>query len=130
MLSATASTQVDPGESLTLSLEVENEGFGKLYNPRPINVVLVDDATGATTRLEVVADARQVMPLPGAVTTLDLSVTVPSGLVAGTYRIEIELPDGASTLVDDPRYSVQMANAGTWRADTGTNDLGLEVVIG
>ena len=93
------------------------------------NVVLADQSTGALTRVEVVADARSVMPRPGATTTIDLSFDVPGDLSPGTYRIHVELPDGSPSLAGDPRYSVRMANVGTWRADEGTNDLGLDVEV-
>lgn len=129
MQQATASTEANPGGALALSIEVENEGFGKLFNPRPINVVLVNEATGATTTVEAVADARRVMPLPGSTVTLDLGVQLPSDIAPGTYVIHVELPDEASSLEDDPRFSIQMANAGTWEADSGTNNLGLEVTV-
>ncbi len=129
MTSATASALVAPGEPFTLTLDVANDGFGKLFNPRPVNVVLADQSTGALTRVEVVADARSVMPRPGATTTIDLSFDVPGDLSPGTYRIHVELPDGSPSLAGDPRYSVRMANVGTWRADEGTNDLGLDVEV-
>jgi hypothetical protein len=115
---------------VAIGLTVANEGFGKLYNPRPVNVVLVDDASGAQTRIQRVADARGAMPLAGETTTIDLSVRLPSNLAPGTYSVHVELPDGSSSLADDPRYSIRMANTGTWRADRGTNDLGLDVVVG
>ncbi len=130
MRSATAARTAAAGGRLGLELRVANEGFGKLYNPRPVNVVLINNTTGAQTRIERIGDARGAMPLPGSTATLDLSVAVPSNLARGTYSIHLELPDGASSLAGDPRYSIQMANAGTWRAGSGTNDLGLDVVIG
>jgi hypothetical protein len=33
------------------------------------------------------------------------------------------MPDAATTLKDDPRYAVQLANAGVWEAATGLNVL-------
>ncbi len=129
MRAASAPTRVAAGGRLELELVVANEGFGKLYNPRPMNVVLVNDSTGATMRIERVADARDVMPLPGSTRMLDLTVDVPVGLGPGSYSIHLELPDGSPSLTGDPRYSIRMANAGTWRAVSGTNDLTLDVVV-
>ena len=129
MRSASGTTRVASGGRLVLDLDVANVGFGKLYNPRPVNVVLVDDTTGATTRIERVADAREVMPLPSTTTTLDLSVDLPAELAAGSYSIHVELPDCATRLADDPRYSIRMANAGTWRNAQGLNDLALDVIV-
>ena len=130
MQAATAAQAVQPGGRLALELEVANDGFGKLYNPRPINVVLVDNATESTVRLVRVVDARHVMPMPGSTATLDLTVDVPSDVASGQYSIHVELPDGSPGLADDPRYSIRMANTGTWRSASGTNDLGLDVSIG
>ena len=130
MRSASADTQVESGGRLGLTVEMANEGFGKLYNPRPLNVVLVDEATGALTRVERASDARTVLPLSGRSTTLDLGIDLPDGLPAGTYRLHLELPDGSSALAGDARYSIRMANVGTWRPATGTNDLGLVVQVG
>lgn len=129
MKSAAATRTVAPGDRLGIELDIKNTGFGKLYNPRPINVVLVDNTTGSATRIERVADARRAMPLAGNSATLDLSVDIPTALPPGNYSIHFELPDGSSTLAGDPRYSIQMANVGTWQAATGTNDLGLDTLI-
>ena len=130
MVRSTGSTRAAVGGPMALELEIRNEGFGKLYNPRPINVVLVDNDSGAQTRFEVAVDARTVLPLPGATATMDLGLQVPSDLPPGSYSIHIELPDGSANLAGDPRFSIQMANAGTWNADDGTNDLGLDIEIG
>jgi|GEM_PF-3944877 len=70
------------------------------------------------------------MPLPGETSTLDLPVDAPGNLPAGSYSIHLELPDGSPRIADDPRYSVQLANSGTWRPARGTNDLALDVTVG
>ncbi len=130
MKAATASTRAAPGGRLTVKLDVTNEGFGKLYNPRPLNLVLINDASGAVTRVRIAADARTVLPLSGSTATLDLSADLPAALAPGTYSIHVELPDGSASLAGDPRYSIQMANVGSWRSTTGLNDLGLDVEVG
>jgi len=56
-------------------------------------------------------------------------VTVAGGVAAGSYDSHGELPDAAPALADDARYAIRMANAGTWAAATGSNDLGLEVIV-
>lgn len=129
MLAATVSTNVQRGTALNVDLDVNNVGFGKLYNPRPLNIVLVNDETGAMTRVQSVADARTVLPLSGDAASLELAITVPPSIDAGNYSVHIELPDGSASLANDPRYSIQMANAGTWVAASGTNDLGVDVTI-
>ncbi len=130
LVEVTAPTKVEPGGSLDLRIGVANDGFGKLYNPRPLDIVLVDVATGVRVNATAVTDARTVLPSPGESTELELTVELPAGLSPGTYRLHLELPDGAASLAGDPRYSVRFANSGTWRPSSGLNDLLLDVTVG
>ncbi len=130
MLSATANTSVASGGRLGIELDIANEGFGKLYNPRPLNVVLLNESTGRRYRMTAAADARKVLPTGGSKATVDLSVVVPGSVPSGTYSVHVELPDGSARLADDARYSVRFANASTWRASLGVNDLSLDVTVG
>ena len=50
-------------------------------------------------------------------------VHVPANLAAGTYKLSLWMPDAASTLKNDPRYSIQMANDGVWNATAGDNKM-------
>ena len=42
---------------------------------------------------------------------------------AGTYKLSLWMPDASSTLKNDARYSIQMANDGVWNATTGDNKM-------
>ena len=113
---------------MNMTVSMTNEGFGKLDDPRPI-VVVLRDTSGVERRIQVVADARLVLPAPGTNVNVDLSITVPDDLVAGTYRIGVTLPDASPKIANDPRYAVRFANDVTWQAQTGANDLILDVVV-
>lgn len=117
------------GATFSLNVEVENEGFGKLYNPRPINLVFRPVGGGAPFTLRASDDARTVLPGPGETLEVPLTVRMPSNLPAGSYTVHLQMPDAASTLRNDPRYSVRFANQSIWNASTGENALNVTVDV-
>jgi regulation of enolase protein 1 (concanavalin A-like superfamily) len=121
--------QVAVGDTITLELDMTNSGFGKVYNPRPIEIVLRNVDSGAERRLRVTGDARSMLPLAGETRTLQLSANVPADMPAGSYRVLLNLPDAAPNLANDVRYSIRLANVGTWEAPTGYNDLLLTTTV-
>ncbi|MEM9713819.1 MAG: DUF4832 domain-containing protein [Actinomycetota bacterium] len=129
LIETTAETEVRAGERLSVQVQIANDGFGKLYNPRPINVMLVDDDTEATYRLPYTIDARRVLPLGGELRVLDLDVVVPVEVPLDRYSVHLELPDGSASLAGDNRYDIEFANRGTWDEIHGSNDLRIDVDV-
>ncbi|MEO1064008.1 MAG: DUF4832 domain-containing protein [Actinomycetota bacterium] len=129
MVEATLDTEMLAGERLDLRVQLANDGFGKLYNTRPFNVVLRDEDSGRSYRLPYAVDARTVLPRGGEARVFDLDVVVPVDVPLGRYAVQLELPDGSASLSADPRYSVRFANRGTWDEEAGTNDLRLDVTL-
>lgn len=124
-----AQTVATPGGLYSLNLKLHNDGFGKLYNPRPIHVVLRPREGGASVNLHAHSDARLVLPLASESTTVAISVPIPIDIVTGEYDVHIALPDAANVLAGDPRYSIRFANEGVWDSVTGTNSLGITLSI-
>jgi len=118
-----------PGETLSLNVEVQNEGYGKLYNARPIELVLRPVGGGSSVTLRANDDARLVMPGPGETRVVPLTVRLPAGLATGSYELFLALPDAAATIADDPRYAVRLANEGVWNASTGENALNVAIDV-
>lgn len=129
LLSGSVTTQVQPGGVLTVSTVMRNDGFGKVYNPRPIDIVLRNVTTGESRTIRAVSDARAMLPLGGEVRTIQLSVNLPSELAQGDYEVSLRLPDSAASLSNDPRYSVRFANSGLWDSITGLNRLNLTTSV-
>ena len=113
------SVAVRPGGVLALRLQLRNEGYGSLFNPRPLQVVLERGATRLVAPVTTV-DARRWEPGPHA---LDLRLRLPASLGAGAYRLSLALPDADPVLATRAVYAVQFANVGTWDAATGLNVL-------
>jgi hypothetical protein len=114
---ATHSTAVRPGDTLSLTIRLHNEGFAPIINPRPLAVVLHDGTTSYRATLDV--DPRRWAP--GASTTFTRTLTVPTTATPGTYSLSLWLPDASTTLRDRPDYAVRFANQDTW--DAGLNTL-------
>jgi len=121
---------VAAGETLTVNLTMENSGFGKVYNPRPADLVLRNTETGQEYTLRASDDIRTLLPVAGETKGVQLNVTVPGTVANGTYRVYLRLPDAASNLANDVRYDIRLANVSTWDASTGLNDLKLTTTVG
>lgn len=129
LVSATLPMNVTRGQQFNISLDIRNTGFGKVYNPRPLDLVFVaDDGSAITQRLS--SDARKALPLAGETVTAGWNVRAPSGLKSGhSYDLYLRLPDPSSKLKDDNRYSIRLANDNDiWDANTGRHDLGMTVL--
>lgn len=132
LLEATVPLTVNPNGTMDVSFTMRNDGFGKVYNPRPIDLVFVGSGGPFTVRLT--SDARRDLPLGGETKVLAYTVTAPAGLVEGAaYTLHLSLPDpdpNGNGLGADPRYSIRLANTGVWDGDAGWNDLGVTVTGG
>ncbi len=115
-----------PGGSLPLSLTIHNDGWATPYNDRPVFAVL--DGSGGTFPIQLSTDPRTWNS--GADTTLNQTVTVPSNVPKGSYRLALWLPDKASGLRSNPAYSIRFANQNVWDAARGFNVLGTVTVGG
>ena len=121
------------GTPPVLRLTIRNSGFGKLYNPRPLQLVLTDLASGARRTLTMAADARLALPLSGELTTIPFEL--PADLPSGSWQLGIALPDGSASLADNPAYSIRFASVDPatgstlWNNATGINSLGLTLEL-
>jgi hypothetical protein len=123
---ATLPKTVAPGGTLRVELDMSNEGFANLYNPRALEFVLRHGPSGDETHLgvELDKDIRAFLPPAGETKTLTLSTDIPAGLLAGDYELFLNLPDASDTLKNRAAYSVRLANVGVWESSTGYNRLG------
>jgi hypothetical protein len=114
-------SSVRPGGTLDVEFDVKNYGFAAPFNARPTYLVLTS-ASGVRQVVQLGSvDVRRFAP--GTTTTVSTRLHIPSNLAAGTYKLSLWMPDAASTLKNDARYSVQMANDGVWNATTGDNKM-------
>jgi len=119
LTSANFNEQVRPGGLLDLTVNITNNGFASLMNPRPLFVVLQEANSIFLTKLEL--DSRTWQPGESSFTA---SIRLPSNMAAMEYDLALWLPDKAEALQSNPLYAVQFANEGVWDESTGYNILG------
>jgi Domain of unknown function (DUF4832)/Domain of unknown function (DUF4874) len=124
--STTLDTYVPPGGTMKLSFTVKNVGFGELFNPRPVEVVLLGP-TGTEIASTITVDPRWWGA--GMTKTIALQMKIPVGIVEGTYRIALRLPDASESIRKDYRYAIRFANTNVWDAATGSNILATGIRI-
>jgi hypothetical protein len=110
---------VRPGGLLNLAVNLTNNGFASLMNPRPLFVVLQGPNSIFLTKLKL--DPRKWQPGNSSFTA---SIRLPSKMDEGNYTLALWLPDEAETLRSKAFYAVQFANEGVWDETTGYNILG------
>ena len=116
---------VPAGGSLAVALTVRNAGWAAPFNPRGLNLVLRNTATGAVHLKPLAADPRRWAA--GTSTTVNQAVSL-AGVPAGSYRLLLSLPD--PRLAARPEYALRLANTGVWEPATGYNDLQHTVTVG
>lgn len=127
LLRSAIQDSVRPGGGLRVSLALANEGWGKAFNPRGLELVLREERTQARYTLILPDDPRRWSP--GESAAIEVTGGIPSGMPPGRYRIFLNLPDPMPRLHGRPEYSIRLANAGLWEDSTGLNALRHSVVV-
>jgi hypothetical protein len=106
------------GGQLRVSITLTNNGWAAPVNPRGAALILRNTANGTYYWFTLNADPRTWLP---GTTTLNPAVTLPADMPSGSYALLLVLPD--QQLTSRPDYSIRLANADVWEANTGYNDL-------
>ncbi|MDX2076915.1 MAG: DUF4832 domain-containing protein [bacterium] len=122
------SAQIGAGEQLTMTIKLQNDGFGGIYNPRGFEIILrLSGGIEYRFPMENVHDPRQWLPDLGEI-ELPITIDLPIDMPEGEYAVFINLPDPSPSLYGIPEYSIRLANAGIWEAETGLNYLGVQPI--
>jgi hypothetical protein len=127
LVSGSFSSTAKPGGAFTVNLTVQNQGWAAPFNGRNVELVFRNTATGALYRIQLATDPRRWQA--GQTVTISQTVTLPSTMPQGNYALLLNLPDPKASLSSRPEYSIQMANANTWEASTGFNNLNFTVGV-
>lgn len=122
LTSASLPVEVKPGNTFTLSFKVKNDGYGGLYNWRPLQIVLRNTINQKLYRANADSDARFWQP-GGDEYTVDFSAGLPGDIPDGNYEVLLNLPDAYGKIASNPAYSVRFANKDVWESNTGFNKL-------
>lgn len=126
----TLPTSIVSGTTFNITFTMRNDGFGKVFNPRPIDLVLTPVGGGENVTLRLTADARRDLPLGGETVVMSYNVNLPGNVATGNYNVSLRLPDPYPSIASDNRYSIRLANTGDmWNGNTGHNSLGMQVAV-
>jgi len=119
------SQEVKPGGVLHLEINFNNVGFGSLFNPRDVKLILQNGSQLYVAAVN--SDPRRWEP--GAGIVLDRYFRIPANIPEGFYDVKLNLPDPKTSLQNNPLYSIQLANDGVWESGPGYNILktGLQI---
>ena len=115
------------GGILEIEFALDNTGFGELFNPRQVEIVLINNQTKAEQVAVITAEPR--FWGAGEQTKVNTRLSIPADLAPGAYSLGIRLPDSAPSIHDDPRYAIRCANKDIWVEETGTNFLTRELLM-
>lgn len=118
---ATFPVSVTTNRSFDISIALANQGFAAPYNRRRIHLVFFDRSFSSIAKIPLSVDVRRW--LAGQTFTFTRSISLPSTIRSGEYRLALELSDLAPSLQRLSKYSIRLANKGLWMGHFGWNNL-------
>jgi hypothetical protein len=133
-------TEAQPGQTIPLTLGFTNSGFAAPYNPRGIELILRNTATGKKFFAALSRDTDARRWLPGSNYVVDAQLSLPATMPLGDYELLLNLPDPAPSLYANPAYSIRLANSNSvsgdgtvigniWEAVAGYHRLGHTLTV-
>ena len=120
VVDATFPTSAKAGGAFTIAANLSNDGYASVIKPRPIFLVF----DNGTNRYDVqLRDVEVRKWVSGEASLAPQTVTLPSEMASGTYKLALWLPDYYPNLRSRPDYSIRFANRGIWDATKGYNML-------
>jgi len=120
-------TSANPGGSIDAQLNLTNTGFAAPYNPRTVELILVNNEDHTEYKTTLPDDPRTW--LPGEPISINAELNIPADAKPGHYSVFLALPDPEPSLNDRPEYAIQLATPGLWNPATGRHDLGATIHI-
>lgn len=132
LIKTTVSDKVKPGGVFTLTIEISNDGYGGIFNPRKIEVILRNQSNGSKYYLNIIGDDtirsnRLYLPKSHETKTLNITSGIQENMPEDDYEVLLNLPDPYRSIHDRPEYCIHLANLDTWEPSTGYNKLNCKV---
>lgn len=109
------------GNSFSVKVSIKNSGFAAPMNGRAVELILVD-SNGNKTVYDLSKDVDPRYWFAGGTYTFEKVLQLPAEAI-GECTMYLNLPDPKSTLHDNPKFSIRLANSGIWNEDTGYNKM-------
>lgn len=118
-----------PGYNYNGSINLQNVGWGKIYNPRDCELVFRNTATKSKTIVKLTNDPRHWCMREDTLVNVLISAPIPANMPEGTYQVYLNLPDPYPSLHNRKEYSIRLANNNVWEDSTGYNSLQCIVAV-
>lgn len=116
-----------PGDTFDFNLTLVNQGNAALFNPRDVELILIEKNSQQKYVCKLPVDPRHWKP--NDTTELNFQIGILNNQPLGNYDLYLNLADPDSDLHFNPFYSVRVANLNLWDAQNGYNKLNLELVV-
>ena len=126
LLSGGYTNKTAPKGWFSAKITIKNTGYAPLFNPRLVELVLINKTTKEQFKVNVDVEPRFWQPL--ANNEFDVTAGL-KNVPEGNYDLFLHLPDPEPTLYGNPAYSIRLANDNVWDAATGYNNLNAEIEI-
>lgn len=119
--------KLEMGKENMLNLSLRNRGFATVFGEHNVCFVLISDK-GEVVEFPTNANPMDWQPFEPKDSTctslvhpVDLSLTLPTSLTPGTYKLGLWIPDASDRLMYNPRYAIRCANGDTdwWISEDG-----------
>jgi len=124
----TFSDEAQPGQTIDITLNLQNKGYAAPFNPRGVELVLRNTTTAATWLVTTDDDPRYWLR-ETSVHTINQTLCIPADMPTGTYDLLLNLPDPQASIYARPEYAIRLANTGVWEVATGYNNLNHSISI-
>ena len=131
--SGTFSNEAQPGQSISVDIDLTNEGYAAPFNPRGTELVLRNTSTNEKWYAKLSGDPRFWLG-HGASHNITVTLCIPPNMPLGTYDLLLNLPDPMASIYARSEYAIRLASklpggADVWEAATGYNKLGHSITI-
>jgi hypothetical protein len=112
------------GDPVEAEVSIVNDGWARLYNPRPLVLTFVHQPSGREFAVASEGDIRGVEPENAKPSKFAFTWQPPADAPSGAYDLRVGLPDAAARLSGDMRFAVKFANAARKGAGQKEDSLG------
>lgn len=129
----TFSNSAQPGQTLSVDLNLKNLGFASPFNERGLELILRNTTSGEKW-FALLPDDPRFWSAGNTIHNISHHLCIPAEMPAGTYEALLHLPDPMPALYGNPAYSIRLANllpdnSEMWQPTTGYNQLGHLITI-
>jgi hypothetical protein len=122
------------GNTLSVSVDLRNVGWARIFSDRPLVVTLKHVASGNTINAAA-GNLRELSSQAIASTRVTVNVTIPASAASGDYEMALSAPDVFAAVATDARFAVRFAIADNpatgqaWEGGSGVFKTGTAVSV-